>query len=145
MDSRADIAFINKRQTALFLNVFYNRFTPSFFRSILVVLFHEHVRFNKTHNENLSLTSTRTHTHTHTHTHTNTQHSSLLIALCSPPSTQLHGQIEAALIFLHFFLPTLLFFCNSKLYSGSHSGGQLTPRYFGYNRPYSKLYEHSRW
>ena len=83
----------------------------------------------KTHNGSLSLSLT------HTHTDTNTQHGSLLIALCSPLTTQLHGQIEAALIFLHFFLPTILFFCNSKLYSGSHSGGQLTPRYFGYNLP----------
>lgn len=94
----------------------------------------------KTHNENLSLTRTST----RTHTDTNTQHSSLLIALCSPHTTQLHGQIEAALIFLHSFLPTLLFFCNSKPYSGSHSGGQLTPRYFGYNLAYPSLHENSR-
>ena len=37
------------------------------------------------------------------HTHTNIQHSSLVIALCPSHTTQLDGQIEAALISLHFF------------------------------------------
>jgi len=79
------------------------------------------------------------HTRTHTHTDTKTQHSSLLIAFCSLHTTQLHGQIESALIFLHFFfLPNLLFFCNSKLYSGSHSGGQLTPTIFRLQPPVSE-------